>query len=403
MNKSAFHIIFTLAFTVLLASCEPPSSNNRAWVVSTFAGKVDSKTVSGSASGAALTNARFSKPAGLAVDSSGNIYVGDYGNNLIRKITTDSGGTVSVSTIAGRVDAQGNGGFANGASLTSARFNKPYGVAADSSGNIYVADNVNHLIRKITTDSSGNRVVSTLAGKVENNRGVSGFADGEAANAKFKYPTGVAVREVGEGSSKKVYVYVSDIDNHRIRKISTDSSGTVSVSTIAGGVDAQGNGGFANGAPLTSARFNKPIGIAVGSDGNIYVADQKNHRIRKITTDSNGNAVNVSTIAGGVDAQGNGGFADGEGADARFKEPIGIAVDSDGNVYVADHGNNLIRKITSSKDVSTFAGSTIGFANGAAANAKFKQPTGVVLDSKGNVYVADHGNHLIRKVEYKLQ
>jgi len=180
-----------------------------------------------------------------------------------------------------------------------------------SSGNVYVADQVNHRIRKITPAG----VVSTFAGSTE------GFADGAGNTAQFNYPTGVAV-----DSSDNVFV--ADSGNHRIRKITPAGV----VSTFAG----TGTEGFANGAGNT-AQFNFPGGVAVGSSDNVFVADQFNHRIRKITP-----AGVVSTFAG----TGAEGHADGTATEAQFNYPAGVAVDSSGNVYVADLGNNRIRKIT---------------------------------------------------------
>ena len=216
-------------------------------------------------------------------------------------------------------------------------------------------------------------VVSTLAGSSR------GFDDRVGAAAKFRLPYAVAVDSSGN-------VYVADTYNHRIRKISTEKV----VSTIAGGSTS----GFADGAG-TSARFYYPTDVAVDAEGNVYVADQLSHRIRKITPDGV-----VSTIAGGSTS----GFADGAGTSARFNNPSGLALDSSGNVYVADQYNHRIRKIApavgeSDREVSTIAGgSTRGSDDGAGRSARFNNPTGLALDSSGNIYVADYGNHLIRKI-----
>jgi len=215
-------------------------------------------------------------------------------------------------------------------------------------------------------------VVSTLAGSTE------GFDDDVGAAAKFALPEGVAVDAAGN-------VYVADTYNHRIRKISTNGE----VSTIAGGSTS----GSRDGAATENAQFNYPTGLALDSSGNVYVADQRNNLIRKISTNGQ-----VSTIAGGSQ-----GFLDAAGRSAQFHYPTGLAVDSSGNIYVADQFNNRIRKIApaegeSDRVVSTIAGSTQGSDDGAGTAAKFYHPTGVALDSSGNIYVADYNNHLIRKI-----
>ncbi len=298
------------------------------------------------------TAAQFNQPDGVAVDAAGNIYVADRDNNRIRKITPDG----VVSTLAG----SGIYGFADGTG-TSAQFKTPSGVAVDAAGNVYVGDTGNHRIRKIT--SAG--VVSTLAGS-----GTAGFAEGTGIAAQFSGPSGVAVDAAGN-------IYVTDASNHRIRKIT--SSGEVS--TLAGS-----SSGFADGTG-SAAQFYYPYGVAVDAAGNIYIGDNSNNRIRKITS-----AGVVSTLAG----SGIFGFADGTGTAAQFKFPNGVAVDAAGNIYVADVHNHRIRKITSSGEVSTLAGSTSGFADGTGSAARFSYPNGVAVDASGNIYVGD--NYRIRKI-----
>lgn len=318
--------------------------------VSTLAGS----GIPGFADGIGST-AQFSYPRGVAVDAQGNVYVADYSNSRIRKITPAG----AVSTLAG-----GSPGFADG-NGASAQFNNPAGVAVDAQGNIYVADCFNHRIRKITTAG----VVSTLAGNSTN-----GFADGNGSSALFNAPRGVALDAQGN-------IYVADADNHRIRKITPAGV----VSTMAG----NGNAGYADGNS-TSAEFSFPRGVSVDAQGNIIVADQDNHRIRKITPTGV-----VSTIAG------NGilGFADGTGTAAQFRYPGSVAVDTQGNVYVADINNQRIRKITSAGVVSTLAGNgTLGFADGSGTLAQFYYPVSVDLDAQGNIYVADQDNNRIRKI-----
>jgi sugar lactone lactonase YvrE len=330
-----------------------------AGVVSALAGLAGTY---GSADGAGSA-ARFLYPQGVAVDNAGNVYVGEYGNGTIRKITPAG----VVNTLAG---SAGVGGCASADGVGSAaRFCLPWGVAVDSAGNVYVADYDNQTIRKITPAG----VVSTLAGLPGN----GGSADGAGSAARFFYPQGVAVDSAG-------YVYVADTDNQTIRKITPAGV----VSTLAG---LAGTSGGADGTG-SAARFSYPSGVAVDTAGYLYVADYFNHTIRKITP-----AGVVSTLAG---LAGSPGSNDGTGSAARFNFPESVAVDSAGNVYVADRNNESIRKITPAGVVSTlagFAGGGYGSADGTGNAARFYYPQGASTDSAGYVYVADTQNETIRQ------
>lgn len=298
---------------------------------------------------------RFNLPAGVAVDAAGNVYVADEANDQIRKITS-----TGVTTIL----AGSKGGFADGAG-TTARFNTPTGVAVDGSGNVYVADQINHRIRKITAAG----VVSTLAGN-----GTRGFADGAGTTAQFNYPVAVATDAAGN-------VYVADANNNRIRKVTTDGT----VSTLAG----NGTTGFADGS-ATAAKFSSPAALTVDAQGNVYVADKRNNRIRKITPDGT-----VSTLAG----TGTTGYADGPGVTALFNAPMGITADAAGNVYVADAGNNRIRRITPAGVVATLQGTGIpAYVDGLPVVASFNMPVGIAIDIYGTLYVGDRNDNAIRMI-----
>ena len=325
------------------------------------------RTLAGTTSGyvdGPATSSKFNQPFGVAVDKAGNVYVADMYNHRIRKI--DKAGRVS--TLAGGGPA-GYSGEASGqarhvdARGTSAMFNFPHDVTVDNAGNVYVADAYNHRIRKI--DTIGN--VTTLAGD-----GNSGYVDGRGTSARFNFPRGLAVDNAGN-------VYVADQNNDRIRKI--DRAGNVS--TLAGG-----SRGFADGV-AASAMFNQPYSVAVDGTGNVYVADTRNHRIRKI--DRTGN---VSTLAG----NGVFGFADGAASSAMFYWPESITVDNTGTVYVADTRNHRIREIDKTGYVSTLTGGTRGLAGGHKNSARFNYPRGIAVDNAGAVYVADADNHRVRKI-----
>jgi hypothetical protein len=388
----------------------------QAGVVTTLAG---SAGTSGSADGTGSA-ARFNDPCGVAVDSAGNVFVADSGNNTIRKVT--SAGVVT--TLAG---SAGNSGSADDTG-SAARFFLPQGVAVDSAGNVFVADSGNNTIRKVSSagvvstlagmalqfhsprvaavDSAGNvfvadelndtirrvtsaGVVTTLAGT----EGHSGSADGTGSAASFWWPLGAAVDSVGN-------VFVADGGNSTIRKVTPAGV----VTTLAGSAGVSGtNDGTGSAARFGACNGNTcymTCGVAVDSAGNVFVADDGNNTIRKVTSTGA-----VTTLAGSpVDANGDGwpdaGYADGTGSAARFYRPSGVAVDSAGNVFVADSGNNTIRKVTSAGVVTTLAGSagSFGSADGTGSAARFNDPCGVAVDSAGNVFVADTVNHTIRKV-----
>lgn len=311
------------------------------------------------------TEAQFWNPLGLAADNSGNIYVADYENNRIRKITPAG----LVSTIAGTGDRS----FLDGPAL-SAMFNDPSGVSVDVDDNnaIYVADKGNNRIRYISGEQVG-----TVAGST------GGYSDG--TNPHFSFPSGVISGEDG--------IFVVDYLNSAIRV----AFGVNVASTIAGDMPPGPIYDDADGAG-PDARFNHPTNGAIDQQGNLYIADTENNKIRKITVNGSVTDVTVTTLAGTGEA----GFLNGEGNVAKFNKPEAVAVDNAGNIYVADTGNHRIRKITVSAEgvvaVTTFAGSEEGFLEGEASVALFDSPQGITVDKDGNVYVADTGNNRIRKI-----
>jgi sugar lactone lactonase YvrE len=330
------------------------ASNSAQSTTFSFIDTVVVSTVAGSGPGFANgigAAAQFDLPFGVAIDANGNLYVTDTFNEKIRKITPAG----AVSTFAGST-----AGFADG-SVANAQFDRPNGITVDNNGNVYVADTSNNKIRKITPAGS----VTTLAGST------FGFADGIGSAVQFRSPSGCVIDVSGN-------LYVTDKSNQKIRKISP----TGVVTTLAGSTF-----GFADGIG-TTAQFKSPNGIAIDASGNLYVADSSNHKIRKISPIGI-----VTTLAGSTQ-----GFSNGVGSGAQFSFPMGITVDTNGNLFVIDNGNNKIRKITPSGVVTTIAGSTNDFADGTGSNAMFNSPTGITIDNNGNLYVADQSNNKIRKI-----
>jgi DNA-binding beta-propeller fold protein YncE len=345
ITTPSFKIIMKTALLLLLLAlvCQVNSQT-----VTTVCGQ----TTPGSTNGS-LTNASFYGPNGLYFDSRGYLYIADIENHQVRKIDLNAG---NVSTLAGS-----SAGFANGLG-TTAKFNRPSQICADSVGNIYVADFSNNRIRKIDTFGG----VTSFAGS-----GSSGSADGLSSSADFSHPTGVFF--------KNGTCYISDFDNSKLRKIVNGMVTTVSGMAGAGYLDGSSS----------SAKFNQLYSLIVDKAGNIIIADRMNHNIRKIDA-----AGNVTTIAGSTM-----GYQDGASGIAKFNSPSFLCVDSIGNIYVSDLYNHKIRKIDLAGNVTTIAGAGLGFADGVGTAALFNTPCGISLNKTENIlYVADFGNNRIRQI-----
>jgi len=352
--------------------CPAVSVLSQPYTFSTIAGLAGS---SGSSDGTNST-ARFYFPGGIAVDRAGTLYVADIFNHTIRKIAMFGSNQV-VSTVVGLA---GVAGFADGTN-SEARFDHPNGVAVDPGGNLFVADHYNQTIRKISPDGT-NWVVTTLAGLVDHRN----HNDGTNSDARFYSPTDITVGEDGR-------LYVTDTANFTIREVSP--LGTNWVVTTPVGLAL--NYGFLDGTN-DQAQFDYPYGIAASPAGALYVADWGNHAIRQITRfGSNWSVITIAGLSGLM------GSADGTGPKAKFYFPNGIAVDSQETLYIADQFNHTIRRITppSKKDwlASTIGGMPLqsGIADGVGNDARFNKPFGIAVDIAGNVYVADYANHTIRK------
>jgi sugar lactone lactonase YvrE len=356
-------ILYVALFAAGTAACKksnsrgnqapPPPPPEKKVIVSTFAGDGMGAYLDGP-----LLSARFYTPMDVAISADGILYVADYNDRRIRKI---SGGQGSV--LAG----DGNFGSRNGAGDT-AQFVDPYRIEVDPGGNVYEMDQADARVRRITPSG----VVSTYAGT-----GVPGFKDGDATVAQFTDNMG-GITMGAEG-----VIFIDDTNNGRIRKISAAGQ----VSTFAG----RETKGFVNG-DTSVAKFLNPNAILFDKQGNMYVADNGNYCIRKITP-----VGAVSRFTG----TGTSGTTDGAPGIAQFQYIYDMVIDKDGNLFIDDGAR--IRKVTPDGVVSTIAGSTTGYVDGEGPAAQFNYPAGLAIDAEGNLYVADAMNNRVRKISFTVQ
>jgi len=317
--------------------------------------------------GGAATSANLSFPAGLAFDSAGNMYIADSFNSRIRKVGPDG----AITTIAGT----GSFGFAGDQNAaTQAILNRPYSVAVDGAGNVYIADALNHSVRKVAASGG---TMSTVVGNGFGNQGFGGDG-GAATGATLNTPTALLLDASGN-------LFIADTLNNRVRKVGTDGK----INTVAGTGEAKSAG---DGGPATGAAINSPEGIALDSAGNLYIADTLGHRVRKVAPDGT-----ITTVAG----NGAGGFQGdgGPATQASLYYPKGLAVDGAGNLFIADWLNSRIRVVTPDGTIYTAAGNG-SFAyygdGGPATSAALRFPWGLAAGSGGKIYIADDENSVIR-------
>ena len=335
-------------------------------IITTVAGK---NSVGYSGDGGPATNASLNSPSGVAFDAFGNLYIADQTNNRIRKVDTNG----NITTVAGKSFSGYSG---DGGPATNAYLYLPSGVAFNASGNLYIADQKNNLIRKVDT----NGIITTVAGG--GTPTYPSIGDGGAAtNASLSVPTGVTFDAFGN-------MYIADRYNGRIRKVDTAGN----ITTVAGkSLGYSGDGGIATNATLAL-----PFGVAFDAFGNLYIADSSNQRIRKVDT----NGI-ITTVAG---KNGSGYSGDGVAAtNATLSFPFGVACDAFDNLYIADRNNNRIREVDSNGIITTVAGNGSSGYSGdgsAATNASLNLPIGVAFDASGNLYIADFFNSRIREVDF---
>ena len=328
--------------------------------------------------GGPATNATLAGPEGIAQDKFGNLFIAEYYNNVIRKVAPNG----VITTVAGN-NALGGGYSGDGSAATNAMLDYPSWVVVDPAGNLIIADSGNQVIRKVDT----NGIITTVAGNNGLGGGYSGDG-GAATNAMLNTPFGIALDKWGN-------LFIADANNSLIRKVDTNGI----ITTVAGNTvwGYSGDGGAA-----TNAELNNPPCVTVDVSGNIYIVDFVNELIRKVDT----NGI-ISTVAGnysdGADYSGDGGSATNAGLNLNF--PGGLAVDSEGNLYFSDGNNNVIREVDTNGIINTVVGDAgLGGVyagdGGPATNASLTTPSGLILDSVGNLYLSDFGNDVVRKVTF---
>ena len=328
-------------------------------------------TVAGGAlfDGLPATNTILNSPQCAAVDASGNLFISDMNNNVIRKV--DTNGLTKIVAGTGSAGFSGDGGAATNASLWN-----PTAVVVDPKGNLFIADTYNYRIRKMDT----NGIITTVAGT-----GSSGYnGDGAAISHWLNQPSGLCLDAAGN-------LFIADTFNSMIRKL--DNSGILT--RVAGSILGSGFSGDGGSATSTTARLYYPTGVAIDSSNNMYIADSLNNRIRKVNSSG---IISTAVGNGTVGYSGDGGAA----GSATLNAPVGVAVDATRNFYIVDSGNHSIRKVGTNGIITTIAGNgIIGFSGDSviATNARLANPQNISVDNSGTLFIADAGNNRIRRVD----
>ncbi len=351
-------------------------------------------TIGYSGDGGVATSAQLSMPEGIAIDGSGNIFIADTGNSVIREVVA---GTGNIQTVAGNFSL-GAGYSGDGGPATSAQLNDPYGVSVDSAGNIFIADTSNSVIREVAT-GSGN--IQTVAGSATNGAGYSGDG-GIATSAQLNLPEGIFLDGTGN-------IFIADTNNSVIRAVNTGSAAVTiagiaipagDIQTVAGTNYDSGFGSACmftgSGGLATSAYLCEPVGVFVDASENIFIADTDNYAIREVGT--TGTLTTVAGTPGTFGYSGDGGLA----TSAVLNYSSGVVVDGAGNIYIADSDNFVVREVTAADgNIQAFAGNnTLAYSGdgGPATGAALNFPGGVFTDSSGNIYIADTNSSVIRVV-----
>jgi hypothetical protein len=377
-TKSMKQYLIRLALTAVIVMT---AASVQGQYITTYAGTGFVTGYSGD--GGLATNAVLYSPSDIAFDSSNNLYIADFINNVIRKVDTAG----IITTVAGTGYGSGTAGMGNysgdGGPATDATMNGPFGLAIDAAGNIIFADGYNHVVRKVKRSTG---VITTIAGI--HSAGYTG--DGAAAtDAQMNNPVGIAIDKAGN-------IYIADDHNNVIRKVSL--SGIITTVVGTGGAGRSGDGG-----PATAAKLNLPIGLALDTAGNLYIADTHNNVIRKVAVSG------IITTCAGIDTagySGDGGLA----VNAKLDSPQRVAFDDSNNMYISDYYNNVVRKVnTVTGIITTVAGNGYGAGSSGtmggysgddslATNAMLYLPHGVAFDHAHHMYICDRGNDAIRRL-----